>query len=204
METKKLILAADFEVGFPQIKVLLEQHARLKKAVFIPTAAMVEEWEPVDELHVKPLEAMGMRVTTFDLAGKSSAEVRAAMADVDVIYVSGGNTFYLLEQMRSCDFKTILQERLAAGVVYVGSSAGAIVCCPDIAFITPMEDVTKANLTNTEGMALVDFLLVPHLNNPYFNEEAAYITQHYNGERSLLALLDEQVLWVEGSVIKIL
>ena len=45
----------------------------------------------------------------------------------DIIFVEGGNTFYLLKAMRACNFEKIIRKLLKEGKVYIGASAGSIV-----------------------------------------------------------------------------
>lgn len=45
----------------------------------------------------------------------------------DMIYMMGGNTFYLLKRIRDTKFDIKLKEAIDKGLIYVGSSAGSII-----------------------------------------------------------------------------
>ncbi len=48
--------------------------------------------------------------------------------------------FYLLEHMNKSGFRAVLNERLSMGAVYIGSSAGSVVCSSDIEHVAPMDE----------------------------------------------------------------
>lgn len=81
---------------------------------------------------------------------------------VDVIFVSGGNTFYLLEQARRTGFGEWLKQNVG-DKVYVGVSAGSIIVTPSIA-IASIDDGDENNvgLTDLAGLSFVDFEVSPH------------------------------------------
>lgn len=140
------------------------------KVVCITTAGNVyasenRGWQ-ADEM--QGFRNMGVTLAEFDIAGKSEAEVADALADIDLVYVTGGNSYYLLEQMQKCDFKSAVSAALARGALYAGSSAGAVVCCPHIGFIGAMDDRSKSNLQDETGLGLIDFHILPHTDHPKY------------------------------------
>jgi len=45
----------------------------------------------------------------------------------DYIYISGGNTFFLLQELQRTGADKIISRQIEAGKLYIGESAGAIV-----------------------------------------------------------------------------
>jgi peptidase E len=88
----------------------------------------------------------------------------AALFDrVDVAYCSGGNTFYLLREIRRSGFDRAIIPFLAGGGVYAGASAGALVATPEIAPAGLVDNPSAApDLASTAGMCLTDLALCPH------------------------------------------
>jgi dipeptidase E len=80
----------------------------------------------------------------------------------DVIYMMGGNTFYLMKKIRDYGFAESLREALEAGVVYVGSSAGSIILG---ASLKPAEIFgDKMEGQGMDGLNIIDGVVVPHMN----------------------------------------
>lgn len=200
----KLILASEFDISFFKTKKILET-SKNKKVVFIPTASYGEGFEPSYDQHIKPFEDMGMEVIQFDLKDKSKEETAVIMKDAGIIYGGPGNTFYFLEYIKSSGFEGILKQELAKGCIYLGSSAGSIVASPDIGFIAPMDDPSRANLNDTKGLGLVDFLFLPHCDHDEMGKAAKEILEKHDLDNlPLYALNDNQAIYVENNIIKVL
>lgn len=81
----------------------------------------------------------------------------------DMIYMMGGNTFYLLKKIRDTKFDIKLNEAINNGIVYVGSSAGSIILGNTIELALPY-DKNEVNLADFKGLKLIDGIIVPHAN----------------------------------------
>ena len=81
----------------------------------------------------------------------------------DMIYMMGGNTFYLLKKIRDTKFDIKLNEAINNGIVYVGSSAGSIILGNTIELALAY-DKNDVNLTDFTGLKLIDGIIVPHAN----------------------------------------
>ncbi len=81
----------------------------------------------------------------------------------DMIYMMGGNTFYLLKKIRDTKFDIKLKEAINNGLIYVGSSAGSIVLGNTIELALAY-DKNDVNLTDFTGLKLIDGIIVPHAN----------------------------------------
>lgn len=133
------------------------------KAVFIPTAQNVEigdkKWLIAN---LYELSNMVGEIDIVELTAQSPEILKERLEWADVIIVGGGNTYYLLEQVRKSGLSKMLPE-LLKDRVYVGISAGSIICCPKID-IAAVDDGDKnvVNLKDTTGLGLVDFEVSPH------------------------------------------
>ena len=101
----------------------------------------------------------------IDIIDPSAAGVdwRARLAEVDVVFMSGGNTFHLLDQARKTGFGDWLRENIDKKV-YVGGSASTVLMTPDItiAGLPGFEDKNLPGLTDLTGLKFVDFEISPH------------------------------------------
>jgi dipeptidase E len=134
------------------------------KICFIPTAANVEagnkDWYVNQFLQLWRYGYSWIDVVDPSAGGVNDWQERLAAADV--IFVSGGNTFHLLEQARASGLADWLKQNLE-GKVYVGSSAGSILAAPAIG-VAGLENADRNtnDLQDLRGLGLVDFEFMPH------------------------------------------
>lgn len=165
-----------------------------KKILTIVTAALVEdgyeEW--LDHYQLDPLRELGFTLNICDLSTLESTKLHEKMAQTDYIFVSGGNTFWLLQQMQRCHFAQALDPFLKKGGTYIGSSAGGIICAPNIAYIAPMDEPNKAQLTNLDGLNHIDFYPIPHADTDEWGDVAHAI--HHNTDNSRLVNENDMII----------
>jgi peptidase E len=153
-----------------------------------------EPWV-ADEEH--RLQAHGFLCESLDIADRSGPPLAEHLAGFDVLYIQGGNTFHLLDQMRRSGADRIIRELVAGhGTVYCGVSAGSIVAGPEIGIAgwSPDWDRNEVGLTDLTGLRLVPFILSPH----YIPEDAALIAARLPLPNPILALRDGQAWVVDG------
>lgn len=145
------------------------------KVGFIPTAANVEEYNK-DWVVNQFLSLWRYGFNQIDIVDISAAGVdwEKRLDQVDLLYISGGNTFHLLDQARKTGFDTWLQRNIDTKV-YVGSSASTILVTPSIA-VAGLEpgDENIPGLTDLEGLGLVDFEIEPHCDQQRFKAIKEY------------------------------
>ncbi|SFJ50275.1 dipeptidase E [Phyllobacterium sp. CL33Tsu] len=205
MKAQELLLASELTSGFPKIRTILADRFAGTKIMIVPTAAYGEGWKPDYESHYRPFEEMGFEVIDYDLVGKTPDEVKAALNTVSAVYMSGGNTFYLLHHMRKSGFFDHVRVRISEGVVYIGSSAGSIVATPVISYADALDDRSKAEETNDIGLNLVNFSILPHMDHPSFSALVQKTYKAFEGNGTMcLGLNDDQVIHVVGDSFKVI
>lgn len=81
------------------------------------------------------------------------------------IFVGGGNTYKLLNDLKSTNGYNKIIDYLKNGGVLCGSSAGAVICGKDIDIISSM-DPNEVGLVDTKGLDLIEgFSVFPHYTN---------------------------------------
>jgi len=98
----------------------------------------------------------------------------------DVIFVGGGNKFYLSHWMQQSGLFDLLPQRIMQGKIYVGASAGSMMVTPGLNFNRDQfkkthvyrddefDEVMPASAGSAKTMGLVDFGIRPHLEADYF------------------------------------
>lgn len=197
---KKLFLASDAATTLELVKPLMPKPLEEVKAAFIPTAgALYENIDYLDEEKEELKQLVG-EVTEIDLKTTQGEELAKIMQQMDVVLVAGGNTFYLLDWVRKSGFDEIVKKRISEGLVYIGSSAGSILCCPTIAGakrFDPPEVVPE--LTDYSGLHFVDFVIIPHTEQEKYKQRIEETTAELqeNG-LEVVHLTNDQVVVVEG------
>ena len=176
-----------------------------KTVTYIPTAGIAEDVEGMVEEETSTLESLGMMVDVLEVSSASYDSIVNSLTKNDVIFVGGGNTFFLLQELRRSGADQILIREVEKGKLYIGESAGSIITCPDIGYCADMDSPEKApNLTDYTGLDLVDFYIVPHIGNEEMGEAAEKAVEKYGSELELKAITDEQVILVEDGRVEIL
>lgn len=176
-----------------------------KTVTYIPTAAIAEEIEGMAEAETRMLEELGLTVDELEVSTASKDNVREKLAKNDMIFVGGGNTFFLLQELKRSGADQIIAREVEKGKLYIGESAGAIAACPDIGYSAEMDVPGKApELTDYTGMGLVDFYVVPHMGHPEMGPAANSIIEKYSSLLGLKVIDDHQVILIEGDKVSIL
>lgn len=191
------------------------------RIIFIPTAAFPQDEDKheardwlVDDMH-RIKEFCGF-IDIVSLADLPKAQVLDRLEYADVIFVGGGNTFYLSYCMQQAGLFEELP-RLLEGRVYAGISAGSIVAGQSLVLASQALKNPQAlededyDLLGPKGQAsgkalkLVDFLIRPHLNNRYFSLVRKDLLEEKAKEVKLpfYALDDDSALKVDGGRIEV-
>ena len=95
--------------------------------------------------------------------GKLANLEKQKILSANILIITGGNTFKLLYQLRQSGLdQAILEFWQKDNVVLSGFSAGAIVLSPSI---ETSKDVNDPQLTNLNGLNIVNFEIWPHYNS---------------------------------------
>ena len=156
--------------SFARVKDLLLQQKVLRSAPIqvgvITNAADLEKQENtplwrVDE-DIAALESLGYQLQAIDLKQETPESLPQKLQNIDAVFVSGGNTFYLLDCMRSSGFSKQIYDFLNKGGIYLSTSAGSCVCAPDIEYCKYSDDSSVVELTNYQGLNFCNVAINPH------------------------------------------
>ena len=142
---------------------LLDKDPKITTVAFIPTAADPEEDKWFVNSAIDEILEIGMKIVELDLKKENKESLNSKLANCDVIYVNGGNTFYLMDWVRKSGFDQVITKLINEGKIYVGVSAGSIIPGPNIEVAGWWDgDKNIVNLTDFKGLNLVNFAVSPH------------------------------------------
>jgi dipeptidase E len=169
---------------------------------FVPTAADLYQDKWFVERDRKFLFEKGFKIIDVNIKDGFQLE---KLNDVDVIYIAGGNTFYLLEKAVESGALELIKILVNKGKLYAGSSAGAIFAGPSIEPVTLLDDPKDApNLKTYEGLGLVDFVVLPHYGKEKYLQKYEKIIENFKEKYELITLTDEQAIVFEGDSYKVI
>lgn len=171
-----------------------------KKAVFIPTAGDPYDNKDFVEADRIALEKYGLDIVEMDIKNKNEEEIREIIDGADIVLVAGGDTFYLMEKLKESGADKIIKEFVARGGIYIGSSAGSIICCPTIEGAEDFDDPNLApKLDNFNGLGIFRNVIIPHAQKEKYFERIRRATERLESKGfKVYPLTDDDVLFFNG------
>jgi len=176
---------------------LLTKEPNDTKVAFIPTAGDHEKNKKYIKLALNELKRIGFRdIQIIDLKTENKRSLLNKLSDCDVIYVNGGNSFYLLYHVRRSGFDKVVKKLINKGKIYVGVSAGSYIACPSIEAATwKHQDRNRFGIKDLSALNLVSFLITAHFTENYRRivEREAKKTKY-----PIIALNDKQAILIKN------
>lgn len=198
---KKIILSSH---GFQKnaklkerLLVLLSQPAEQLSAVIVTTASA--EWKEKNKHAVLAKEALeSMRFKRVDFLDIEFEDPKN-LKEFDVIYINGGNPFYLLYHLKKSGADQTLKECVEQSII-IGVSGGGVVFGPNIKVVDYFDaKLNTVELNDLTGLGLVDAIIYPH----YQDDVEEKIRQFEIEENCQIARLrDNQALLVVGDKVE--
>lgn len=166
-------------------------------------------FEDLIALSRSSLTDMGLSVTDLDLrlylSAQQEQELTRTIRSADLLWINGGNVYYLRWLLRATGADRIISTAVADGMVYGGGSAGAVVAGPTLEHFQPMDDPALAPEQVLEGLALTELVAIPHLDNPEMGAAAHYAVDHLTQDGyHTIALNDTQIAIVNDRGYQVL
>ncbi len=202
-----MFLSSSFNDVYQFLENFYGESVKGKTVAFIDTASLVEDYTKYVDDDRKAFIDLGIIIKDLDIIGKHQNEISKVFSESDMIFVSGGNTFYLLQELKKSNADQLIIDEIKKGKIYIGSSAGSIILSKDILYVDKMDDKRKATeLENFLGLNMVDFYTLPHLNNEPFTEIVEDILKENNriDKLPLVPISNHQVILVNNSQYKII
>ena len=188
---------------FSSVGSLIKEEIDNKKVAFIPTASLHEGYTGYVGSARKLFKKLGASVTEIDISTEAYSTIQSVFEEADVIYFTGGNSFFLMDQLRKTETDELLKKELANGKLMIGESAGAIICAPTIQYIEQMDEKPEDySQEDNEGLDLIDFYVLPHYLTAPFKKITERIMAEFS-DLNICAINNHQAIIVndEGSKV---
>jgi len=202
---KKLFLSSSFKDVAMLLPDFVTSGLTGKTVTFIPTAALHEKMNFYVKSGRKALEKMGLKVDVLEISTAEQPEILSKLRNNDFIYVSGGNTFFLLQELQKAGADKIIIEQIDSGKLYIGESAGSMILSPNIEYVKDMDDYKAAtDLNSFDALSVLDFYPLPHQNCFPFQKTVEKIISKYSNTLQLKPITNSQAIRIDGSKINII
>jgi dipeptidase E len=140
----------------------------------------------------------------LEITKATEEEITAKLKGNDYIFVSGGNTFFLLQELQRTGADKIIAEEIRTGKLYIGASAGSMILSPDIEYVKAMDNCAVApDLNSFAALNIIDFYPVPHHTNFPFKKAVKKIIAKYEAELKLYPITNKQAILVDGDTVEV-
>lgn len=202
---RKLFLSSSFAEVADRFVAFMGGACEGKTVTFIPTASLPEKVTFYVAAGKKALLKRGMIVDELELSTATPEEISRKLTGNDYIYLTGGNTFFLLQELRRTGADQLITAQIATGKPYIGESAGSMILARDLDYVTAMDDVAAApELTSLNALGVVDFYPLPHHTNFPFKKVVEKIIGQYAEKIPLHPISNAQAIQVDGDQVVVI
>ena len=188
---------------FSKVGALLKDLIAGKRVAFIPTASIHEGYTGYVGSARTVFKKLGAELTEIEISTATASDITQVFDAADIIYFTGGNSFFLIDQLRKTGTDTLLKQQLEKGKLFIGESAGAIVCAPELSYIEKMDPIPEDySQSDYAGLGLINFYVLPHYLTAPFKKVTADIMQSFSNIE-LCAINNAQALSVKDGVRKL-
>lgn len=182
------VFLTSYVAGLDVIVPYLPHHRKMK-VIFVGTASNPYPAERKntrqEDLDWLERQSEQFEVLVYDIAGKTGEQIANDWKDADVVFLKGGNTPYLAEQLAVTCAGEVLQHLHMDGKIIIGESAGAAVLGTDIKAVWGLEpSLASGEFVNTQGLGLIPFVVLPHWG------QESLLAKGYEHARSSLVTAD--------------
>ena len=202
---RKLFLASYFTETASMLPDFMKGDCTGKKVAFIPTAALHEEITFYVDTDRTALQNLGLIVEDLEISKASYEVIEKSLSDADFIFVGGGNTFFLLQELKRTGTDQLIIRHITKGKPYLSTSAGSCILSDNIiADGIESPDAAPALNGDFSALSIIDFYIYPHYGHDYSETSDKQILSQYYDKLNVKPISDKQAVTVDGETIAII
>ncbi|EAX87115.1 Clan PC(S), family S51, peptidase E-like serine peptidase [Trichomonas vaginalis G3] len=176
-----------------------------KKVCYIPTAGIPEPYKEYLQKSKDAFTRLGMEVVELEVHTAPKEEIKQKVTECDLIFVAGGNTFFLLQELKESGAYDIIYHEVKNGKFYIGESAGTIIACKDIEYaglVDSMEEGPKLK-GNYSSFGFVNYFVLPHYTCEPFREACENVIKQYGDKLDLRPITNSQAVFADNDKFEV-
>jgi len=146
---------------------------------------------------IAAFEQWGFKASVIELTSISGTTLKENLTGKDLVWVTGGNTFYLNYFMLKSGFSDVIRKFLDDGMVYGGESAGAVVAGSTFKGIDCVDDPNEAPGIVWEGLGLVSKGVLPHWGWEKYETEMKAAKESMSKTTEVITIDNDRALVIE-------
>lgn len=178
------------KVATQKLRENLKLNIANAKILFIPTA-LGDEF-PYDRYFDELIE-FGFKNENIIIFNEKEAE-KYINLDIDVIYISGGNTFTLVKLIKECSFDKEIRKYIESGIPCICRSAGTHLMTKNIEHILAFDE-NQVGLTDFNAMGIFDGIIFCHYDE---NREKFYKNALEENKYNVYKITDEDIIIIDN------
>ena len=155
------IIKEDFKNRFYEI--VSKEELKNKKVLYITTASDGDPDDDKSWMNIEFQTILDLGIYKTNIIEYKIGESNIDINDFDIMYMMGGNTFYLLDVIRKTYFDKEIVNFINSGKIYIGSSAGSEILGNSIEPAIGYDD-NNVGMIDFTGLKIIDGLIIPHCN----------------------------------------
>lgn len=182
-------------------KHLFKRINNLKPILYIPLAMDCVKYDDCYEWFKKEVEYIN--ISSFEMVRSSVELSKKNLDDYSALFLGGGNTYKLLEEIKNNKNDIKIIDYLKNGGTVFGGSAGAIIFGNDID-VCKIDDKNENVDLPTKGFNyLNNYSILCHLKRKNFIKNKEYLTE-YSEKNKVLYLPEDAVIYLSDRKITII
>ena len=170
---------------------------------YISTASKVVKDDAYAQNDVFIMNCLGFQVEEIDLAKIKPNQLESKLQHKQIVYVQGGNGFYLLKHARRTGFLQLCKQLVEKDkLIYIGKSAGSYLACPTLEVHTWSDKRwNRYGLTDLTTMNFVPFLIQAHYTPDQHDSLQPHIAK---SSYPVKLITNDQAILVQNKQIKVI
>ena len=175
------IINEDFKKKFYEL--ISKDELKNKKVLYITTASDGEPDDDKSWMETEFKTILDLGISKDNIVEYKIGNSNLNIDNFDIMYMMGGNTFYLLDVIRKTNFDKEIIDFINSGKIYIGSSAGSEILGNSIEPAIWYDD-NNVGMTDFSGLKIINGLIIPHC-----NRKKEFVEQLKNSSTEKLLLL---------------